>query len=171
MAAFIDTIVVGGGAMGSAAAWQLARRGAEVALLERFDPGHTRGASHGRSRNFNPAYGDAVHLRMLSDAAALWRELEAETGWSVLVQTGVVSHGRHPGFDEIARMLPHFGFDAEIVSTPTPPSRRCSRPRRRTALGCGTAPGSRASGCWATTGRPSRRRRRMRRGSPRATPS
>ncbi|MGM1061621.1 FAD-dependent oxidoreductase [Saccharothrix sp. Mg75] len=43
----IDVVVVGGGAMGSAAAWQLASRGAEVVLLERFAPGHAFGASHG----------------------------------------------------------------------------------------------------------------------------
>lgn len=115
MATFIDTIVVGGGAMGSAAAWQLAGRGTEVALFERFEPGHTHGASHGRSRNFNLAYSDPVHLRMLSDSARLWRELEAETGRALLTETGVVSHGHHPGFDEMARVLPNFGFDAEIV--------------------------------------------------------
>ena len=48
----VETIVVGGGAMGAATAWQLARRGREVALLERFEPGHLLGASHGASRNF-----------------------------------------------------------------------------------------------------------------------
>ena len=48
----LDVIVVGGGAMGSAAAWELARRGRDVALLERFAPGHKHGASHGASRNF-----------------------------------------------------------------------------------------------------------------------
>jgi glycine/D-amino acid oxidase-like deaminating enzyme len=37
-----DVIVVGGGAMGSAAAWHLAERGRDVLLLERFEPGHTR---------------------------------------------------------------------------------------------------------------------------------
>jgi sarcosine oxidase len=47
-----DVIVVGGGAMGSAAAWQIASRGLDVILLERFEPGHTHGASHGASRIF-----------------------------------------------------------------------------------------------------------------------
>lgn len=51
-----DVIVIGGGAMGSAAAWQLAERGHRVTLLERFEPGHVQGASHGASRNFNVSY-------------------------------------------------------------------------------------------------------------------
>ena len=48
--------VIGGGAMGSAAAWQLAVRGHRVVLFEQFGPGHTRGASHGSSRIFRHAY-------------------------------------------------------------------------------------------------------------------
>ena len=46
----VETVVVGGGVMGSAAAWALASAGREVLLLERFEPGHVRGASHGASR-------------------------------------------------------------------------------------------------------------------------
>ena len=49
-----DVVVVGGGAVGAAAVWQLARRGAEVVLLEQYRPGHRRGASHGTSRAFRP---------------------------------------------------------------------------------------------------------------------
>ena len=62
----VETIVVGGGAMGAATAWQLARRGREVALLERFEPGHRIGASHGASRNFNVSYEDEQHLASVS---------------------------------------------------------------------------------------------------------
>ncbi len=35
--------VIGGGVMGSAAAWQLAVRGHRVVLVEQYGPGHTRG--------------------------------------------------------------------------------------------------------------------------------
>ncbi|GLY30069.1 FAD-dependent oxidoreductase [Kineosporia sp. NBRC 101731] len=57
-----DVIVVGGGAMGSAAAWQLAGRGLDVLLLERFELGHTQGASHGASRIFRLSYPDPLHI-------------------------------------------------------------------------------------------------------------
>ena len=56
MGTILDTVVIGGGAMGSAAAWALARRGRQVTLLEQFGPGHHNGASHGSTRNLNPGY-------------------------------------------------------------------------------------------------------------------
>src|SRR4029079_12775828 len=42
----VEYVVVGLGALGSATAWQLARRGASVVGLEQFALGHARGASH-----------------------------------------------------------------------------------------------------------------------------
>ncbi|MDP3768243.1 MAG: FAD-dependent oxidoreductase, partial [Dehalococcoidia bacterium] len=45
-----DVIILGLGAMGSAAAYHLARRGRRVVGIEQFTPAHDRGASHGRSR-------------------------------------------------------------------------------------------------------------------------
>jgi len=111
-----DVVVVGGGAMGSAAAWQLARRGREVTLLERFGPGHTQGASHGASRNFNLSYGDDTYLSLLREALPLWRELEAESGVAVLDQVGLANHGANPAFDAVASALPTYGFDASFLT-------------------------------------------------------
>ncbi|KQM61239.1 FAD-dependent oxidoreductase [Agreia sp. Leaf210] len=102
--------------MGSAAAWQLARRGREVTLLERFGPGHTQGASHGASRNFNLSYGDDTYLSLLREALPLWRELEAESGTAVLDQVGLASHGANPAFDAVASALPAYGFDASFLT-------------------------------------------------------
>ncbi|KJC64009.1 FAD-dependent oxidoreductase [Agreia bicolorata] len=111
-----DVVVVGGGAMGSAAAWQLARRGREVTLLERFGPGHTHGASHGASRNFNLSYGDDTYLSLLREALPLWRELEAESGVSVLDQVGLANHGANPAFDAVASALHTYGFEASFLT-------------------------------------------------------
>ena len=101
----MDVVVVGGGAMGSAAAWQLARRGLEVVLLERFGPGHRHGASHGASRIFRTSYADLVHIRLAQEAEAGWRELERATGTELLAVTGGVDHGLHPHLDELAAGL------------------------------------------------------------------
>src|SRR4051812_44812366 len=95
-------VVVGGGAMGSAAAWQLARRGEPVVLLERFAPGHTNGASHGASRIFRLSYPDPVHIGLAREAHRWWRELEELTGTSLLTVTGGVDHGGHPQLGELA---------------------------------------------------------------------
>ncbi|TFB94597.1 FAD-dependent oxidoreductase [Cryobacterium sp. HLT2-28] len=112
----VETVVVGGGAMGSATAWQLARRGRGVTLLERFAPGHTNGASHGASRNFNTAYSDPTYVAMLAEALPLWRELEATTGSRLLEQVGVVNHGPNRDFDAVAKALAGAGLRAGFLS-------------------------------------------------------
>ena len=116
MTQMVETVVIGGGAMGSATAWQLARRGRSVTLLERFAPGHTNGASHGASRNFNTAYADPTYLAMLAEALPLWRELEAESGSRLLEQVGIVNHGPHSGFDGVAAGLAAVGLGAEFLT-------------------------------------------------------
>jgi len=90
----VDHLVVGGGVMGSAAAWQLARRGRDVLLLERFEPGHVHGASHGASRIYRTTYAEPEYLDLAQEALGLWRELEAESGLGLLDVTGGLSHGR-----------------------------------------------------------------------------
>jgi sarcosine oxidase len=100
-----DVVVIGGGAMGSAAAWQLARRGADVILLEQFEPGHVRGASHGASRIFRLTYPDPVHLALAREALGLWRELEERSGVPLLTITGGVDHGAAPWLPVLADAL------------------------------------------------------------------
>jgi sarcosine oxidase len=115
MTEHVHTVVVGGGAMGSAAAWQLATRGVETVLLERFEPGHRHGASHGASRNFNVAYATDTQVGMIVESERLWRELEAETGQSLLTMTGLVNHGADPGFARISDALGARGIPAEFL--------------------------------------------------------
>lgn len=98
----IDVVVVGGGAMGSAATWQLARRGLRVVLLEQFEAGHTNGASHGASRIFRLSYPDPVYIGLAREAQRLWRELEELTGTRLLTVTGGVEHGDHPYLRDLA---------------------------------------------------------------------
>ncbi|WP_233226294.1 FAD-dependent oxidoreductase [Amycolatopsis sp. CA-126428] len=100
-----DVVVVGGGAMGSAAAWQLAARGVGVLLLERFATGHTRGTSHGASRIFRLAYPDSGYIGLARQAEALWRELEDVSRTDLLTITGGVSHGRTPDIGRVATAL------------------------------------------------------------------
>jgi sarcosine oxidase len=93
--------VVGGGVMGGATAWQLARRGVDVTLYERFGPGHVRGSSHGGSRIFRFAYDIPEYVDLARAALDGWRQLEADAGASLLDVTGGVDHG--PAV-EIARL-------------------------------------------------------------------
>jgi sarcosine oxidase len=88
-----DVVVIGAGAMGSATAWWLARRGRHVVVLERFEHLHQRGSSHGGSRIFRFAYPDVEWVRMAQAALPLWREVEAATGATLLDTTGGIDHG------------------------------------------------------------------------------
>jgi sarcosine oxidase len=110
-----DVVVIGGGAMGSAAAWQLARRGRDVLLLEQFGPGHTHGASHGSRRNFNLAYSEPEYVAMLVESARLWRELEAESGAALLELTGLVDHGPDPRSEAVQAALTAAGVRASVL--------------------------------------------------------
>lgn len=112
----LDTIVVGGGAMGSAAAWALAGRGRDVTLLEQFGPGHRIGASHGATRNLNLGYADPDYVAMLAEAVRLWGELEAESGEILLARTGVVNHGTDPRLGAVRDALLAAGLQAEFLA-------------------------------------------------------
>ncbi|MBK1661434.1 N-methyl-L-tryptophan oxidase [Paracraurococcus ruber] len=93
-----DVIVVGIGGMGSATAWQLARRGQRVLGLERFDIPHAMGSSHGVTRIIRlPYYEDPAYVPLLHRAYALWRELEAATGERVLHTHGSLDGGLEDG--------------------------------------------------------------------------
>ena len=100
-----DVVVIGAGAMGSATAWWLARRGHDVVLLERFDAGHDRGSSHGVARIFRHAYEDAHYVRMAKESLPLWRELENDAGQVLLELTGCVDHGPAAVVERIAAAL------------------------------------------------------------------
>ena len=54
-----DAVVIGLGIMGSAALLALARRGARVVGIERYQPGHELGSSHGRLLMVEPSIADA----------------------------------------------------------------------------------------------------------------
>jgi sarcosine oxidase len=90
-----DVVVVGLGAMGSATACHLARRGMRVLGLDRFSPPHAFGSSHGETRIIREAYFEhPVYVPMVQRAYELWRDLEKETGATLLRETGGVMIGR-----------------------------------------------------------------------------
>lgn len=90
-----DVIVVGLGAMGSATACHLARRGLRVLGLDRFSPPHAFGSSHGETRIIREAYFEhPVYVPMVQRAYELWRDLEKESGTTLLRETGGVMIGR-----------------------------------------------------------------------------
>ena len=137
-----DVAVVGLGALGSAAAYQLARRGASVVGFEQFELGHVRGASHDTSRIIRTSYGEERYVRFAQSAYRDWADLEAVSGERLTTITGGIIMIRRGGpyaasdftaaltdcdvpFElldapEVMRRWPQFrlGDDVETISTP-----------------------------------------------------
>lgn len=101
----VEIAIVGAGVAGAAAAWRLAGRGREVAVLEQFEVGHDRGSSHGPTRIFRFAYDHPGYVRMSQLALPLWRELESVSGQSLLEITGGLDAGTAEQIDRIAAAL------------------------------------------------------------------
>lgn len=107
-----DVVVIGGGPVGAAAAWQLARRGVEVVLI---DPGTApaAGAGRGSARLHRAAHTDPADVGLAAEAYELWRELEAETGADLLQVTGSADHGDPQRLDALATALARHGVAHE----------------------------------------------------------
>jgi sarcosine oxidase len=81
--------ILGLGAMGSAATYQLAKRGAKVLGLDQFAPPHVLGSSHGDTRITRLAIGEGAHYTPLAlRSHEIWRDIENETGADLLMVTG-----------------------------------------------------------------------------------
>ena len=84
-------IVVGLGAMGSAATYHLARRGMKVLGIEMFQPGHDRGSSHGHHRMFRTSQvQDDGYVPLGRRTIELWNRLQEEAGTDLIHEIGEV---------------------------------------------------------------------------------
>ncbi len=132
-----DVIVIGVGGMGSAALFELARRGRRVLGLEQFEPGHDRGSSHGQTRIIRTAYYEhPAYVPLVRRAFERWYDLEQRQGRHLLTECGLLSVGlpdtevirgvrasaaehRLPvealSADDLRRRFPQFRFGHEYV--------------------------------------------------------
>ena len=84
-----DVIVVGLGAMGSAACYQLAKRGARVCGIDRYSPPHRLGSTHGDTRITRLAIGEGERFAPFAIRShEIWLELESEIGARLMTTTG-----------------------------------------------------------------------------------
>ena len=100
-----DAIVLGLGAMGSAAVYHLASRGKRVLGIEQFTSPHDKGSSHGSSRIIRQAYWEgADYIPLVQRAYELWRGLEKDSGARLLHITGGLFLGSPHG-DLVSRSI------------------------------------------------------------------
>lgn len=89
-----DVIVAGLGGMGSATAHHLAARGLRVLGLEKYGPGHDRGASHGGSRITRQSYFEGPeYVPLLLRAYELYDRLATDSERDVITLTGGIMAG------------------------------------------------------------------------------
>lgn len=92
MARHYDAIVVGLGAMGSASCYQLAHRGLNVLGIDRYEPPHSFGSSHGESRVMRLAIGEGEHYTPLAlRSYELFKQIEKEASCNLLETTGMLT--------------------------------------------------------------------------------
>ena len=74
-----DVVVIGLGALGSAAAvYHAAKRGTKVIAFEQFELGHVKGASHDTSRIVRTSYEQPEYVALTKAAYKDWAVLEAD---------------------------------------------------------------------------------------------
>ena len=112
--------VIGGGVMGAAAGWRLARRGADVVVFDRHSPPHPLGSSHGESRIIRTAYWEGPwYVPLLHEVFLMWRELEGLGGQQILTMTGALMIGNESSevvAGAMASAREHH-LDAELLDT------------------------------------------------------
>ena len=85
------------GAIGSGAAYWLAKRGLRVLGLEQFELGHARGESHDHSRIIRLSYVTPAYVRLAKEAYRAWESLERDAGERLIVRTGGLDIGPRDG--------------------------------------------------------------------------
>lgn len=113
-----DIGIIGVGTMGSMAAWQLAKKGLSVIGFEQFGIGNDRTAAGGESRLFRTAYMEGPeYVAMLQEAKKLWRELETESGNSLLTLNGGLMIGESNSLEikTVLKSIEDFKLEHEIL--------------------------------------------------------
>jgi glycine/D-amino acid oxidase-like deaminating enzyme len=90
-----SAVIVGAGVFGASVAHRLTHAGWNVTIVDPYPPGHVRAASGHETRLIRYAHGpDRWYTRSAWEARDLWRELEEETGRSLLIDSGLAWFAR-----------------------------------------------------------------------------
>lgn len=110
-----DVVIIGCGAAGAATAWQCALRGRNVLAIDRFEPGHRRGSSHGTERIVRLGHTEPAYVKFALDALDGWAELERVADVSLLSRSGVIDFGLAEELDEIEQCTSAFGVRVDRI--------------------------------------------------------
>ena len=94
-----DAVVIGLGAVGSATLFQLSKTGQKILGMDRFDPPHTLGSSHGETRITRLAVGEGEdYVALAKRSHEIWKEIESQMGVQIMTTTRgiLLDSGTHP---------------------------------------------------------------------------
>ena len=122
-----DVAVVGLGAMGAAALYQLALRGIDAIGIDRHDPPHEFGSTHGETRITRQAVGEGDSFApFVIRSHKIWRALERATGETLMVSCGGLiigpedsraAHHKKPDFfRRTIEVAERFGIPHELLA-------------------------------------------------------
>lgn len=110
-----EAIIIGLGAMGSAAAYQLAKKGVKVLGIDQFSPPHNLGSTHGETRVTRKAIGEGEkYVPLTLRSYEIFREIEVETNADLLTITGGLIMSNPNG---VANLHGNDGFIETTVTT------------------------------------------------------
>jgi sarcosine oxidase len=123
-----DVVVAGLGAMGSATVHQLAKTGVSVLGLDRYEPPHALGSSHGDTRITRVAVGEGLeYVPLARRSQEIWREVEQEAGVEILCQVGGLvmappqagsaMHGSDAFFEHTVAAAEAYDVEHELLGT------------------------------------------------------
>jgi sarcosine oxidase len=115
-----EVIVVGLGAMGAAVCLALADRGVRVTGIDRFQPPHPFGSTHGDTRITRLAIGEGPqYAPFVRRSHELWLELEQRSGAQLLTVCGglVLGPGRSEFLESTVACAQRFGVDHELLDS------------------------------------------------------
>ncbi|MBN3584717.1 N-methyl-L-tryptophan oxidase [Algoriphagus aestuarii] len=122
-----DVIVIGLGAMGSAALYQLSKRGLSILGIDRFDPPHAMGSSHGETRITRLAVGESPdYVPIVKRSHELWKSIESESKTEIFTPCGGIlmdsgkapwaKHGSEGFFQNTVNIARKYGIDHQILN-------------------------------------------------------
>lgn len=116
-----DVVVIGAGAVGAMALWQLSKReGLNVVGIEQYGRVHSHGSYAGESRVFRTAVHEGgTYVEMIQRSRELWRQLERESKRDIYYEVGCLSIAPE-GFPDLVTALGtvrDFDLPHRILST------------------------------------------------------
>lgn len=88
-----DVIVIGGGPIGLAAAYNCAKVGQRVLLLERFNFFNQSGSSNDLVRMFRTMYTQDFMADLAKDSIDVWKTLESDAAEQLILMSGLLNFG------------------------------------------------------------------------------